>query len=145
MIDQLITHDCNKVSIRCDFPLPFQKNLLSKSHCQSSSMQFQRFLTNSKYYEKGGPVFLLIGGEASASKKSMYLGEWIETAKEFHALCVQLEHRFYGKSQPFKWVLQVFSKNNFLVFPSFFSRVGIRCFAHCAVNVIKTFFLSVRT
>lgn len=27
-------------------------------------------------------------------------GEWIEYAKEFNALCIQLEHRFYGQSQP---------------------------------------------
>lgn len=42
----------------------------------------------------------MIGGEGTISPKWMYTGAWIEYAKEFNALCFQLEHRYYGKSHP---------------------------------------------
>ncbi|XP_031831625.1 putative serine protease K12H4.7 [Nomia melanderi] len=60
----------------------------------------QRYFVNGDYYKKGGPVFLLIGGEGPASAKWMVEGQWIEYAKEFGALCFQVEHRYYGKSHP---------------------------------------------
>lgn len=60
----------------------------------------QRFYTNKEYYEPGGPVFLMIGGEGEATAEWMVKGAWIQYAKEHKALCFQLEHRFYGKSRP---------------------------------------------
>jgi len=60
----------------------------------------QRFYTNKDYYEAGGPVFLMIGGEGEATADWMVKGAWIQYAKEHKALCFQLEHRFYGKSHP---------------------------------------------
>ena len=60
----------------------------------------QRYFVNGEYYKKGGPVFLMIGGEGTATAKWMVEGQWIEYAKEFGALCFQVEHRFYGKSHP---------------------------------------------
>ncbi len=60
----------------------------------------QRFYTNNQYYQPGGPVFLMIGGEGEATADWMVKGAWIEYAKEHKALCFQLEHRFYGKSHP---------------------------------------------
>ncbi|VVC45708.1 Alpha/Beta hydrolase fold,Peptidase S28 [Cinara cedri] len=60
----------------------------------------QRYQVNKNHYKKGGPVFLMIGGEGPISTKWMYNGAWIEYANEFHALCFQLEHRYYGKSHP---------------------------------------------
>ncbi|XP_001949662.1 putative serine protease K12H4.7 [Acyrthosiphon pisum] len=60
----------------------------------------QRYQVNQKYYKKDGPVFLMIGGEGPISAKWMYSGAWIDYAKEFNALCLQLEHRYYGKSHP---------------------------------------------
>lgn len=60
----------------------------------------QRFYTNKEYYEPGGPVFLMIGGEGEATAEWMVKGAWIQYAKEHKALCFQLEHRFYGKSHP---------------------------------------------
>lgn len=47
-----------------------------------------------------GPVFIMIGGEGEATAKWMKKGAWIHYAKQFGALCFQLEHRFYGKSHP---------------------------------------------
>lgn len=60
----------------------------------------QRFYINDKFYKKGGPVFLMIGGEGEATEKWMNEGAWIQYAKTFGAFCIQLEHRFYGKSHP---------------------------------------------
>lgn len=47
----------------------------------------------------------MIGGEGTASAKWMVEGQWIEYAKQFAALCFQVEHRFYGKSHPTQYVL----------------------------------------
>lgn len=42
----------------------------------------------------------MIGGEGEANATWMVEGQWIEYAKQYKALCFQLEHRFYGKSHP---------------------------------------------
>ncbi|XP_050530554.1 putative serine protease K12H4.7 [Daktulosphaira vitifoliae] len=60
----------------------------------------QRYQINTEYYKEGGPIFLMIGGEGEISALWMTNGAWINYAKEFNALCIQLEHRFYGKSHP---------------------------------------------
>ncbi|XP_059614085.1 putative serine protease F56F10.1 [Phlebotomus argentipes] len=61
----------------------------------------QRYFSNKDYFRpEDGPVFLMIGGEGTASPRWMVEGAWIHYAKEFGALCFQLEHRFYGKSHP---------------------------------------------
>ncbi|XP_055680244.1 thymus-specific serine protease-like [Lutzomyia longipalpis] len=61
----------------------------------------QRYYVNSDYFKsKDGPIFLLIGREGPASPRWMVEGAWIKYAQEFGALCIQLEHRFYGQSQP---------------------------------------------
>lgn len=62
----------------------------------------QRYYVNTQHYNttNGVVVFLLIGGEGQASIQWMSAGAWIQTAREYGALLFQLEHRFYGESQP---------------------------------------------
>ncbi|XP_026819269.1 putative serine protease K12H4.7 [Rhopalosiphum maidis] len=60
----------------------------------------QRYYMNREHYKKGGPIFLLVGGEEKILLRWMTDGAMIEYAKIFNALCFQLEHRFYGKSRP---------------------------------------------
>ncbi|KAF0772639.1 putative serine protease K12H4.7 [Aphis craccivora] len=60
----------------------------------------QRYHMNSEHYKKGGPIFLLIGGEEQILLRWMTDGAMIEYAKVFNALCFQLEHRYYGRSRP---------------------------------------------
>ncbi|XP_033099786.1 putative serine protease K12H4.7 [Anneissia japonica] len=60
----------------------------------------QRYFVNDTFFKEGGPVFLMIGGEGTADPIWMVTGTWIEFAKTYNALCVMLEHRFYGKSHP---------------------------------------------
>lgn len=47
----------------------------------------------------------MISGEGTATAKWMIKGQWIEYAKQFGALCFQVEHRFYGKSHPTLYVI----------------------------------------
>ncbi|KAM8707884.1 hypothetical protein ACLKA7_014933 [Drosophila subpalustris] len=62
----------------------------------------QRYFVNDAHYrnDSHAPVFLMIGGEAEATKKWMHEGAWIHYAEHFGALCIQLEHRYYGQSHP---------------------------------------------
>nr|XP_033815340.1 putative serine protease K12H4.7 isoform X1 [Geotrypetes seraphini] len=59
----------------------------------------QRFFINDTFYD-GGPVFLMIGGEGPANPAWMVSGTWLTYAEKLKALCLMLEHRFYGKSHP---------------------------------------------
>lgn len=52
-------------------------------------------------FKRGGPIFIMLGGEGAISSSWMKSGTWIDYAKELNALCFQLEHRYYGQSQPF--------------------------------------------
>ncbi|KAH8286034.1 hypothetical protein KR054_001569 [Drosophila jambulina] len=62
----------------------------------------QRYFVNADHYsnDTSAPIFLMIGGEGEASAKWMREGAWVHYAEHFGALCLQLEHRFYGKSHP---------------------------------------------
>ncbi|XP_062524740.1 putative serine protease K12H4.7 [Bombyx mori] len=62
----------------------------------------QRYYVNDSFYDfkNQGPVFLMIGGEGPADARWMVTGTWINYAKKFNALCINLEHRFYGESHP---------------------------------------------
>lgn len=64
----------------------------------------QRYFVNDTFYRPGGPVFLMIGGEGPANPAWMQYGTWLLYAQKLGALCLLLEHRFYGKSHPTEWV-----------------------------------------
>ncbi|PSN56520.1 hypothetical protein C0J52_14786 [Blattella germanica] len=86
-----------------DVPLPpdewFEQQL---DHFNPTDLRTwkQRYFTNASFHVPGGPVFLMIGGEAAASAKWMVEGQWINYAQKYNALCFQLEHRYYGESHP---------------------------------------------
>jgi len=76
----------------------------------------QRFFENSQYYANGGPVFLIIGGEGPIDQS--YVGPWFINhylAKKYNGTTVALEHRFYGKSQPFRGNLNEEKNNLYLL------------------------------
>lgn len=60
----------------------------------------QRYWVNENYFDGTGPVFIMIGGEGEENPIWMENGQWINFAKQYKALCVMLEHRYYGKSRP---------------------------------------------
>ncbi|KAH8041209.1 hypothetical protein HPB51_013869 [Rhipicephalus microplus] len=67
----------------------------------------QRYFVSDEFYRPGGPVFLLFGGEGTASAKWLTAPTHIMLlAKKYGALVFQLEHRYYGLSWPTpKWVV----------------------------------------
>ncbi|CAL9164035.1 unnamed protein product [Musa hybrid cultivar] len=61
----------------------------------------QRFYEFLDYYQApNGPIFLIIGGESELD--GIYHSYVSVLAKKFGAALVSLEHRYYGKSSPFK-------------------------------------------
>merc|ERR1711970_980508 len=60
----------------------------------------QRFWENLEHYVEGGPAFIMIVGEAAANPKRMTYGQWYKWAEENGAAMFELEHRYYGQSQP---------------------------------------------
>ncbi|MEE6517610.1 hypothetical protein FKM82_027935 [Ascaphus truei] len=63
----------------------------------------QRYFVNGAFRSANGSrVFLMIGGEGAANPAWMTSGAWLAYAEKFGALCIMLEHRFYGKSHPTK-------------------------------------------
>ncbi|CAL8337785.1 unnamed protein product [Boreogadus saida] len=60
----------------------------------------QRYFVKEQFYRDGGPVFLMIGGEGPANPAWMENGTWLLYAQQMGALCLMLEHRFYGQSHP---------------------------------------------
>ena len=80
----------------------FQQTLDHNDHQEPPVHFSQRYQYNETFHAEGGPVFLLLGGEGPASPI------WLAAdtapmvyAKEHGAAVYQLEHRFYGESQPF--------------------------------------------
>ena len=62
----------------------------------------QRYFVNATYFNRkgNGPVFLMIGGEGTANALWVVVGSMMRYAAKYGALCLLLEHRFYGKSHP---------------------------------------------
>ncbi|KAH7341771.1 serine carboxypeptidase S28-domain-containing protein [Rhizoctonia solani] len=62
----------------------------------------QRYWVNKEYYQPGGPVFVLDGGETSGEDRLPFLQTGILAilANETKGLGIVLEHRYYGKSIP---------------------------------------------
>ena len=65
------------------------------------SLSFQRYFVNDTFYQPGGPIFIMIGGEGTANPIWNVEGQWVTRyASMYKATCVQLEHRYYGESHP---------------------------------------------
>ena len=62
----------------------------------------QRYWFNAKHYKKGGPVFVLDGGETSGEDRLPFLHTGILEilSKATNGLGIVLEHRYYGESIP---------------------------------------------
>lgn len=62
----------------------------------------QRYWFNAHHYKKGGPVFVLDGGETSGENRLPFLRTGILEIlpKATNGLGVVLEHRYYGQSIP---------------------------------------------
>ncbi|MCC5792185.1 MAG: septum formation initiator [Legionellaceae bacterium] len=67
---------------------------------ESGSFQQRYYIDESYGKQPDSPVFFYICGEA-ACEASVLQGAIRDYAQKFHAKLVALEHRYYGKSQPF--------------------------------------------
>uniref|UniRef100_A0A1L8DP91 Putative thymus-specific serine protease n=1 Tax=Nyssomyia neivai TaxID=330878 RepID=A0A1L8DP91_9DIPT len=59
-----------------------------------------RYFANDEFYVEGGPIFIFVGGEWTASEGYVRGGHMYDMAKEFNGYMFYTEHRFYGKSKP---------------------------------------------
>jgi hypothetical protein len=64
----------------------------------SNATYVQRYYVDNQYWNGEGPVFLQIGGEGTLSGAPG--GYQASLAKNYSALLIGLEHRFYGESIP---------------------------------------------
>merc|ERR1712137_1398502 len=88
-------------------PIPeyyYKSQTLDHFNHQDQRVWSQRYFRNDSFWapEQNGPVFIQIGGEGAIS--SAYViddFEMVVYAQHHAALVVAVEHRFYGKSQPF--------------------------------------------
>ncbi|MGH0146958.1 UNVERIFIED_CONTAM: hypothetical protein FKN15_051254 [Acipenser sinensis] len=76
------------------------EGLIEREYLARTPEDRKRYFINDTMYKTGGPVFLMIGGEGPANPAWMQYGTWLAYAQKLGALCVMLEHRFYGKSHP---------------------------------------------
>ncbi|PSS21024.1 Lysosomal Pro-X carboxypeptidase [Actinidia chinensis var. chinensis] len=68
---------------------------------QSSKIFYQKYLINSHYWHKNGPIFVYTGNEGDIEWFAANTGFMLDIAPKFNALLVFIEHRFYGQSMPF--------------------------------------------
>ncbi|CAE8590352.1 unnamed protein product [Polarella glacialis] len=93
--------------LKADPPTPYPEQFYSEQildHFNKSDGRryAQRYFTNFDHYKPGGPIILNIGGEGPLDEGSVsgHLSN-VLFAKELGGAAVAVEHRFYGKSQPF--------------------------------------------
>uniref|UniRef100_A0A915ERM7 Uncharacterized protein n=1 Tax=Ditylenchus dipsaci TaxID=166011 RepID=A0A915ERM7_9BILA len=97
---------CNILSARsCCFCLngDYKPNTVEATIEATETTTFKlRYFKNDNFFQKGGSLFVYIGGQYSLDKldpSNLYLLDQI--APNFTAKIVVLEHRFYGQSNPY--------------------------------------------
>jgi len=80
----------------------YSEQALDHFNPQDKRTYKQRYFANFDHYKPGGPIFINIGGEGPLDDKDVsgYLANAL-FAQQTGGATVALEHRFYGKSQPF--------------------------------------------
>lgn len=60
----------------------------------------QRYYRNDEFFERGGPIFVYVGGEWTISPGNLLGGHIYDMARELNAQMFYTEHRYYGLSLP---------------------------------------------
>ncbi|KAF2071072.1 hypothetical protein CYY_007609 [Polysphondylium violaceum] len=58
----------------------------------------QRYIINDQYWNGNGPVFMMINGEGPMGLDTVTSLQFVIWAKQYNALIISLEHRYYGAS-----------------------------------------------
>ncbi|XP_051150124.1 uncharacterized protein LOC127264672 [Andrographis paniculata] len=70
-------------------------------HPQSYKLFPQKYLINTQFWHKNGPIFVYTGNEGDIDWFAANTGFLPDIAPKFNALLLFIEHRFYGESKPF--------------------------------------------
>ncbi|CAM8926962.1 unnamed protein product [Rhodiola kirilowii] len=98
----------------------------------------QKYLINSKYWggpNQSAPIFAFLGAEAPLGYP--FAGVLQENAKQFKALLVYIEHRYYGDSVPFRSRKEAFSNATTLGY--FTSTQAIADYAQILMHIKEKF------
>ncbi|KRX08961.1 hypothetical protein PPERSA_08164 [Pseudocohnilembus persalinus] len=79
----------------------------------------QKYLVRDQFYQEGGPIFFYCGNEGPVEmfyENAGFLNT--DLAKEFNALIVYMEHRYYGDSMPFGNEENSYKKENLVYLTS---------------------------
>lgn len=79
----------------------FDQRIDHDNCCNFATFKQRYYLDSSLAASETAPVFFYICGESTCESRSILGGAIREHAKKFGAHLVALEHRYYGKSQPF--------------------------------------------
>ncbi|KAK2423992.1 lysosomal Pro-X carboxypeptidase [Trifolium repens] len=99
----------------------------------------QRYLINFKYWggaNSSAPILVYLGAESSIDGYPNGIGFLSENAATFKALLVYIEHRYYGKSVPFKSREEAFKNASTLGY--FNSAQALADYAEVLIDIKKT-------
>jgi len=80
----------------------FNGQLIDHFNKQDTRTYSQRYYVVDDYYKPGAPIFLYLCGESTCLGVRETRAFALQVAQQHNALYLVLEHRYYGKSQPFK-------------------------------------------
>lgn len=60
----------------------------------------QRYYSNLQFFQPGGPIFIMLGGEDKIDGGWLQTGQMFDMASQNGAAMFYPEHRYYGLSQP---------------------------------------------
>jgi hypothetical protein len=60
----------------------------------------QRYYADDEFYQAGGPIFILVGGEWEIHQENLLGSHLYDMAKEMNGYLFYTEHRYYGKTHP---------------------------------------------
>lgn len=85
----------------CNYDTKTFRQKLDHFNFKTNQTFLQRYLITTKNWEHGGPIFFYTGNEGDITWFANNTGFMWDSAKEFGAMLVFAEHRYYGESLPF--------------------------------------------
>ncbi|KAK3707982.1 hypothetical protein QZH41_010717, partial [Actinostola sp. cb2023] len=85
----------------CKYETKYYEQKLDHFDYNTNKTFLQRYLVSNKNWKAGGPIFFYTGNEGDIVWFANNTGFMWDNAKEFGAMLVFGEHRYYGKTLPF--------------------------------------------